>query len=516
MLEYFLNLMNNQSTRLYLFFMTLACFVNVLMFEIFHAIIFSKLLLICFFVLSSIFFFVNTLIVNIKEQYISNCLCLENVNQLLAKLSSIEYHHIMYWEPNILHRVIIESNYSIDNLLSMIENVTQIFFKITINAFIILLFKRNLTMLMVLTLLIVIMNIFWLLNNQHQKSFIKMDKLYNYSFYLLHHRLKYLYDMIHHQFHRMIKHIHIKSYTSFVYINFLLVSLYLYIGFDHLNLNDKLYIIIYARNSSYIFTLIQSIIMHYDNIRNNWNSIRKIIELPNKKIIPQISFDDKYQIHIEQLEFTNQSENSVQKITLASELFLSHHDKVIVYGDSGVGKTTLFHVFKGLVRPLQSKIWYNDDLVEFNFSSIENNILLVKNDMFKYFNEKLEEFVFEDYTQNYELFDYLVGIMKVKELQQNSKTNNLNISSGETRRITLLKVFYQFYMGKYAILLLDEMDNGIHQSLFLAILTQLFHSEYFKDKMILVISHNRTLHQSNLFNTKLHIKNGHIFVNQKN
>lgn len=512
MIEYFLNLMDNQSTRLYLIFMTLTCFVNALMFEMFYAIIFSKLLLICFFVLSLIFFFANTLVVNMKEQYILNCLCLENVKNVLAKLSKVHYQKIINWEPNFLHQVVIESNYSLDNLLLMMENAIQLFFKIAINACIIILFKRKLIMLFILTTLIIIVNIFWLLNNRNQRSFIKMGKLHNYLYYLLHRRLAYLNDIFHRQFQNIIKQIHIKSYTSFVYVNFLLISMYLYMGFNSLEINDKIYVIIYARNSSYIFTLIQGIVTYYDNIKNNWDSIQKIINLPDKKTIPQISFGEEYQLRIEKLEFRNPNDHNTKKISLPKNLTLSNFDKVIIYGNSGVGKTTLFHVFKGLNQPLQCKIWYNNGLVKYDFNSIENNIMLVNSDMFKYFNENLKEFVFEDYAQDDKLFNYLIDVMDVRELCQKSNVNNFSISSGEMRRITLIKVFYQFYVGNYAILLLDEMDNSIHQILFMEILSKIFQSEYFKNKMIMVVSHSRALQQSELFNVKMEIKNDIIFV----
>ncbi len=79
------------------------------------------------------------------------------------------------------------------------------------------------------------------------------------------------------------------------------------------------------------------------------------------------------------------------------------------------------------------------------------------------------------------------------------------------RRLILIKAMYQFYCGEYKMLLLDELDNGIHQDLFRSIIHDLFNSKYYSDKTIILVSHNKNLQDSDdIFSQKLRISGHYI------
>ncbi|XWV25919.1 ABC transporter [Tupanvirus soda lake] len=511
MIEYFINLLNNKIIRLYLCALFLTCSINVLIFEMVYSIIFNKFLLAIFFALTLLFFFLNTLIVNIKEQYITNYLYTLNIKTIINKLKYIDYEHISTWPPNEMHEVITKSNYAIDNLLLMIENISYLVFKLFFNVAVIFLFKRRLTMLMLMTCAIIMINMYWLIKNKFKKNYLNLDKLHNYTYYLMHSRLSYLSKFFNTELKNIIAYVNVKSYTSFVYINFAMVALYLFLGFNSFSIEDKLYIVIYARNSSYIFTLIQNVILYYDNLKNNSQAIRKILMLPRKTIVKQSQLNSPYSLKITELDFIN--EGMDKNIKISKPIILNHNDKIILFGESGVGKTTFLNILKGLVKPNKITLYINDIHYVDHFRQIENTIMLVRYDTFKYFNESIKDFIFEDYPPDYFLLAFLVNITNMKDIcdDLNIPINNQKISSGEMRRLVLIKALYQFYMSKSSILLLDELDNGIHQDLFANILENIFVSDYFKNKMIIIISHNKYLHQNKkLFDKQIEIINGII------
>ena len=144
---------------------------------------------------------------------------------------------------------------------------------------IILFFKTNFTMLMTMSVGIITSNFIWLLKSKRRKSLVKLNKLNDFDHIYSHSKIDSLVNFFDLEFKKIINHASIKNYASFAYINFAITALYLLIGFNSLDISDKLYIIIYARNSSHMFVLIQNIVLHYEKLKINSKSIKKIFVL---------------------------------------------------------------------------------------------------------------------------------------------------------------------------------------------------------------------------------------------
>jgi ATP-binding cassette, subfamily B, bacterial len=232
--------------------------------------------------------------------------------------------------------------------------------------------------------------------------------------------------------------------------------------------------------------------------------------MPKKKKTKQLILESEFELTISGLKYMN---NFLNK-----ELLFHQNDKVILFGESGVGKSTLLNIMKGLWKPNTLELKLDNVIVPKGFHQIEQNIMLIKYDTFKYFNESIQEFIVENYELNTELLNYLINITEMESICNNLNkiVNNQNLSSGQAKRLVLIKAFYQFYMGGYSILLLDELDNGIHQHLFTKILEKIFALDYYVDKLIIVVSHNNNLHYNNkIFNCQVEIKNNKI-IHHKN
>ena len=505
MINYYLNLLDNKITRFYFTASFLAIIINVIIFEIIYLIASNTLFLNLIIILSIVFFFFNSLVQNIRDQYVLNYLYTVNVKKTTTILKTINLSEVNSWSPNELHQMITHGNFAIDNLITLVENIFYFAIKLFVSLIITIFYKSNLSMLFSISSILIAVNLYLLFNNKYDKNFIILDKLHNYFYYASHNRLSYLTDFFQEQFKKIVLSISPKNNTSFIYLNFACIAIYLLLNYNGLSLTDKFYVVMYARNSSYLFTLIQNIINNFENVQKNSTQIDKLVSIPKKKKVKQNTLDFDYVITIKKLSYL---ENHLDK-----NIILKPSDKIILHGESGVGKSTLFSIMKGISEPNKIDIELNSSQLLNHFHHIESNILLIKYDTFKFFNESIKEFIIEDYEHDNDLLNYLIDLTEMNTICADITKilNNQNISSGQMRRLVIIKAFYQLYMGNYKILLLDEVDNGIHQDLFLKILTDLFSSTYYKDKLVIMISHNKELHLNDvLFNHKIEISKDKI------
>jgi ABC-type bacteriocin/lantibiotic exporter with double-glycine peptidase domain len=280
----------------------------------------------------------------------------------------------------------------------------------------------------------------------------------------------------------------------------------IYVLLKNLSLEDKIYVIIYARNTSYLFTLLKNIIENIDQINKNSKCLNKIYGSQKRKDYDEIVLEPNFELKIKSMKYMNNSLNN--------EIIISNKDKIILHGESGSGKTTILKIMKGLWEPSEMSLEYNGKCIPKNFHQLQKNIMFVQSDTFLFFNETLYNFIVEDYQFDIDLLDFLMEITELNMIFDdifNTIINNQTISSGQMRRLTIVKAFYHFHKGNYKILLLDEVDNGIHSELFVKILKKIFKSTYFINKAIILITHNSTIQESNLFNHSIYISKGIVY-----
>jgi ABC-type lipoprotein export system ATPase subunit len=502
MITFYLSLINNKITRMYLILLMIGAIINTIIFELIHLMITNKLIIWLITGLSFGFFYLHGLLKNLKDNYVLNYLYASHGKKMIDKLSKSDKTVLNQLQPFETTTAVSNGNYIIENLLLLIENGIYLGVKLLVTILMILLIKPKFISLLVMTIIIMAFNIRILCKrNQNTNSFD--HGLYNYEYYLIHGWKSCLINHLDSQLKSCIKNINIRNTTSFVYLNYALVSIYIYLGFNALTLEDKFYLIIYARNSSYLFSLIQIISSHYENIIGKMDTVDKILTIPSDKTITsRLKMQEPFVITINKLEYNGKKIIGIN---------WNHNSKVLIYGKSGMGKSTLLNILKSITKPTLINVELNGSAIDLD--QIENNIMLVRYDTFRYFNDKLINIITDTSGYNNELFYYL---MKVTELDKiftdpNTMINDKQISSGQMKRLILIKVFYDFFMQGKKILLLDELDNGIHHHLFQKILDNLFQSEYYRNKMILIVSHNTNLITEPYFTSTLLIDDNLIF-----
>jgi ABC-type lipoprotein export system ATPase subunit len=194
----------------------------------------------------------------------------------------------------------------------------------------------------------------------------------------------------------------------------------------------------------------------------------------------------------------NEIKNDKPKIEITKPIVLKGH--TLITGDSGSGKTSLLYVLKGIVKP--------DILnIEPNIDEINSQSYITMPNYKSLYNANLYDIITNyDNDPDIELIDYALLSSKFMVYNDNQFVNIEKLSSGERVRLYIAQVIYIVKTRNYNILLFDEIDENLNDSLSIEICNNIKY--IFHDKIILYISHNKSIKQ--LFGFHLTVSNGII------
>lgn len=156
---------------------------------------------------------------------------------------------------------------------------------------------------------------------------------------------------------------------------------------------------------------------------------------------------------------------SEKSIEFHFDLQIKKGELVTIFGDSGVGKTSLLRMIGGLLQPDTGKIDFNgvsqfDDAKKINKTPQERTVGFVFQDYALFPNMTVWENLRFAATTNVEVSEVetLIGMMELKALK-NHKPEAL--SGGQQQRVALARALVQ----KPEILLLDEPLSALNQDM---------------------------------------------------
>jgi ABC-type bacteriocin/lantibiotic exporter with double-glycine peptidase domain len=166
-----------------------------------------------------------------------------------------------------------------------------------------------------------------------------------------------------------------------------------------------------------------------------------------------------------------------------------------ITGQTGAGKSTLFHLMLGLLTPQQGNIFYKGKDIFADLSAwrkeigyISQNIYLLdgsikKNITFNFFGENIDDLKLNYSIKVSGLED---RINKLKNgLDSEVGVEGLKFSGGEKQRIAIARAIYQ----NPNILFMDESTSALDDETEEVIISNLFNA--FKDKTIIIIAHRQ-------------------------
>lgn len=179
-------------------------------------------------------------------------------------------------------------------------------------------------------------------------------------------------------------------------------------------------------------------------------------------------------------------------------------EKVLLFGKSGIGKSTLFRLLLGFVRPDSGKITFNQKELDKNsVCEIRKNAAYVSQDSDIGYGTVREiigqSFQFKVNKSLTPSKQEIAGLLELFELKPEILDEDFSdISGGEKQRIAIINAL----LLKRPLFLLDEATSALDGALKKRVI-ELFTTE--KEKTVLVISHDKEWleHNVRLVNLKL-------------
>ena len=183
-----------------------------------------------------------------------------------------------------------------------------------------------------------------------------------------------------------------------------------------------------------------------------------------------------------------------------------------ITGETGSGKSTLFHIMLGLLSPKTGKIFYKNENIHTNIENWRNQIGYIAQNIYLLDNtiEKNISFNFLDEKIDEERMNFSIKMScldeKISELPYGLKTkvgnDGVRLSGGEKQRVALARSIYR----NPNIFFMDESTSALDLDTEQRIIKNM--KENFSKKTIILIAHRKTT--INECDKIINLKNGHI------
>ena len=251
-----------------------------------------------------------------------------------------------------------------------------------------------------------------------------------------------------------------------------------------------------------------SFCLEYKEARDAWNRIDDLLMIPKEKLLP-IRKLKSLSIQKIELENVSYSYNAKKRIINSLSMCINQGEKILVYGESGGGKSTLARLLSRLLEPETGEILLNgNDIKNYPLSLIREKILYVPQKGYLFTTTVLENI---SCNGNDEVLEKTLEVGKlcmVDELVKGKmegyhwmiEENGYNLSGGERQRIILARSLFK----KASVYIFDESFSELDPVKERTILQNIF-SKY-PEKTMIMISHRER--NQDLFARKICLTEG--------
>ena len=248
----------------------------------------------------------------------------------------------------------------------------------------------------------------------------------------------------------------------------------------------------------------------YHNAKESLRRVEELYLIPDedKKI------NDKFRIDhfIGNINFKNVTYSYDTKNNIIDKLnfVIKHGEKVLIYGESGTGKSTVVKLLTKYLDNYKGKIYIDDiELSNMSLYDIRSKLCYISQKE-GLFNDTIYNNITLGKEINYKDFLKICNLTLVSEMVEEKKIdynylleeNGFNLSGGERQRIILARAL----LKESDIYIFDESLNAIDIEKEKTILKNIF--KLLKKKTIIVISHR--FNNNDLFDKKIEILKGNL------
>ncbi len=264
--------------------------------------------------------------------------------------------------------------------------------------------------------------------------------------------------------------------------------------------------------AGYILQLVQpffSLLLEKEEAQQIWENIREVLQLPKEKFLPykKKQFSPLQTLALENVSYSYDGKTPVLKNL---SLTIYKHDRILLTGKSGGGKSTLSRILARILEPEEGQVrWNGKNQKEYPLTFIRQNILYLAQNSYLFSDSVMENMTWGE--ENMERALDLGKLCYVDEIVTTKKEgyqfpleeNGQNLSGGERDRILIARALWK----QASIYIFDESFSELDVYKERLILENIF--TMFPDKTFIVISHRES--NQDLFTRKMKVKEGMIF-----
>jgi len=333
-------------------------------------------------------------------------------------------------------------------------------------------------------------------------SSIKHTKIYHLEEKYLEFFSKYSGNFIKNQIYIQIASILPRQFLELLGFGFIIILVLVNIYYNEILLKDFIpTIIIYTLAGYRLIPSVQQVYHSLTNITFSNSSFEALvedlktftneIELRNKNL-SKMPFRKSLKLQSVSYKYKTSNTNILNDISLNIKAF----SKIGIIGQSGSGKTTLMDIIIGLIKPINGKVFVDENFLDNdNIFSWQKNIAYVTQDINLFNDSLINNIVGFQSKQNINQ-KFIEKISKIccihdfitKQLPRGYNTNigdnGVTLSGGQKQRISILRALYL----KPKLLILDEATNALDKQTEDLIIRSLCN---FSKKMTLIIVSHR-------------------------
>jgi ABC-type multidrug transport system fused ATPase/permease subunit len=324
------------------------------------------------------------------------------------------------------------------------------------------------------------------------KSF-KEARVFNFEKYLIEFFLSYKKKYNDSVAINLILHNIPKHFFEIVAIIIVLSIIYLFSKISDPALSLPL-LAIYITAGYKVMPSLQSILFAISSIKGSQSSLDNIFKALKKNNIKEKK-NDNYEIKkIDIKKFSY----AYGKNYLFKNCNISIKKNLVtgVYGESGIGKSTLVDILLGFKKLKEGQFFINNEKIDLKKIDILNHTSIVPQNIFLINKKVIENIAFKNKLTKYEYNKILIILKKLnlknfymenKIINKEIKEFGKNISGGQIQRLGIARAIFK----KSQIVILDEFTSALDKENENLIFENLKH--LFKNKIVIIISHQKNI-----------------------